>query len=171
MDLYQQFMQWGPVVWLLQYEVVLWWIAATSLAVGIGTIVAAPWLVCMIREDYFATKELPPITARSRHPALRWTLRILANIAGILLIILGLIFGPLPGQGTLLALVGLLFLQFPGKRRLEMWLIRRPGLLKLINWLRAQRRRRPLRVWSPDSPSSDALESKTEHREKSHVTH
>lgn len=171
MDLLEQVSHWGPISWLLQFKVVLWWIAATSAAVGIGSLLAVPWLVCWIREDYFATKELPPIRQRSQHPVLRWTIRILANIAGVLLIILGLIFGPLPGQGTLLALAGLLLLQFPGKRRLELWLIRRPGLLRMINWVREKRGYNPLQVWSPDSDAPENTDSQAGTREKSHASH
>lgn len=171
MQILEQISQWGPIAWLLQYETVLWWAAAISGVVGTIVLFTAPWLVCLIREDYFATKELPPIHQRSRHPAMRWTLRILKNVAGVILILLGLTLMPLPGQGMLVALGGLLLLQFPGKRRLEMWIIRRPGLLKLINWMRCRRGHKPLEVWSPDSaePVSTHIPCDTASREKTHV--
>ena len=156
MQFLERISQWEPIAWLLQqlsqYATVLGWTAVVSGVAGTLVLFAAPWLVCLIREDYFATKDLPPIRGRSQHPALRWTLRILKNLAGVFLVLLGLTLMPLPGQGMLVALGGLLLLQFPGKRRLEMWLIRRPGLLTLINWMRCRWGHKPLRVWTPDSP-------------------
>ena len=156
MQFLERITQWEPIAWILQqlsqYGTVLGWAAVVSGVAGTLVLFAAPWLVCLIREDYFATKDVPPIRGRSQHPALRWTLRILKNLAGVLLVLLGLTLMPLPGQGMLVALGGLLLLQFPGKRRLEMWIIRRPGLLTLINWMRCRRGYKPLRVWSPNSP-------------------
>ena len=38
-----------------------------------------------------------------------------------------------------MALVGLLLMNFPGKYRLERWLLRRPGVLGALNWLRGRR--------------------------------
>ena len=170
-QLLEHISEWAPIAWLLQYETALWWIAIVSGTVGTLTLFAAPWLVGVIPEDYFATKERPPLRGRSQHPALRWTLRVLKNVAGVILVILGLFLVPLPGQGMLVTLTGLLLLQFPGKRRLEMWVIRRRGLLKLINWLRCRRGRRPLLVWSPDSetPVTTQPDCDPAERERSRV--
>ncbi len=44
-----------------------------------------------------------------------------------------------PGQGLLTLLIGLLLLNFPGKYRLERWLVRRPGVLRTLNWVRRRR--------------------------------
>jgi hypothetical protein len=114
-----------------------------------------PWLVSLIPDDYFATKERPPIAGRSRHPVLRWTLRIGKNVLGLTLIILGLCLTVLPGQGMMTVLGGLLLLDFPGKRRLEMWVIRCRGLLRAINWCRARRNKPPLVVWAPEDENEE----------------
>ncbi len=162
---------WGPVAWVVEHDHILWWVVIASSVISVATLLAAPWLVCVIPEDYFATKERPKLRGRSRAPVLRWTLRILKNLAGLILVVLGLFMIPLPGQGMLVTLAGLLLLQFPGKRRLEMWLIRRPGLLRLINWLRCQRGRQPLRVWSPehDHPVTTRTPCGPVRPEKTHV--
>lgn len=138
-------------LWLKAHETVLWWVMVGSAAVTVGTLLALPWVVALIPNDYFATKDPPKIRHRSRHPVLRWTLRIGKNLLGIILVVLGLVMSlPLvPGQGLITALAGLLLLNFPGKRRFEMWLVRRHGVLRGINWLRARRSRPPLIVWDP----------------------
>jgi uncharacterized membrane protein YphA (DoxX/SURF4 family) len=60
----------------------------------------------------------------------------LKNLVGALLVLLGLLMLITPGQGILTLLVGLLLMNFPGKYQLECWLVRRPGVLKALNWLR-----------------------------------
>jgi hypothetical protein len=139
-------------LWLKAHEAALWWVMAGSTGVTVGTLIALPWVVALIPNDYFATKDPPKIRGRSQHPVLRWMLRIGKNLLGIILVILGLVMSlPLvPGQGLITALAGLLLLNFPGKRRFEMWLVRRHGVLRGINWLRARRGRPPLIVWCPE---------------------
>jgi hypothetical protein len=145
------------VAWIERHDVTLWWLAAFSAVIAVVMLAMTPWLVSLIPDDYFATKERPPIVGRSRHPVLRWCLRIGKNVLGLTLIIFGLLLSlPLvPGQGMIMALGGLLLLEFPGKRRLEMWVVRRPGLLRAINWFRAHRNRPPLVIWSPEDEEEE----------------
>ncbi|MGC1276410.1 MAG: PGPGW domain-containing protein [Planctomycetaceae bacterium] len=138
------------IAWIKEHDVLLWWVMAGSAALTVGTILALPWVVSRIPDDYFATKERQPISETSQHPVLRWTFRVGRNLLGVILLLLGLIMLVGPGQGLIAVLAGLLLTEFPGKRRLEMWVIRRPGLLKGINWLRVRRGRPPLVVWSPE---------------------
>lgn len=147
--------------WIEQHEVMLWWLGALSLIVTIGTLIAMPWVVAFIPDDYFSTKERPPYKGRSRHPAMRLLLHFGKNCLGLLLVLLGLILSmPLvPGQGMVVAVAGLLLLDFPGKRRFEMWIIRQRGVLKAINWFRNKKNRPPLVVWSPDQRTAAKSES------------
>ena len=135
--------------WMAQHDVLLWWVGIGSAAISLGSLLALPLVVARIPDDYFATRERPPIVGRSRHPVWRWLLRIAKNLAGLFLVAFGLLLVPLPGQGLLTALVGLLMMEFPGKRRLELNLVRRRGVLRAINWLRVRRSRPPLTVWTP----------------------
>jgi hypothetical protein len=70
------------------------------------------------------------------------------NLVGGILVLLGLVLIPLPGQGVLTILAGLALMDFRGKRRVEHWLILRPAVFAAINHsrLRAGRPRlvRPL---------------------------
>ena len=140
--------------WVDAHQALVWWVTAVSATLTIGTLVAMPWVVSLIPDDYFATRERPPIVGRSERPVARWAARIGKNLLGVVLILFGLVMSvPLvPGQGTIVALAGLLLVEFPGKRRLELWLIRRRGVLRVINWLRHRRGRPPLIVWTPAGP-------------------
>ena len=138
------------IAWVVEHDVVIWWVMAGSAALTLGTLAALPWLVCQIPDDYFATKERLPVAEYSPHPVLHWIFRIARNLLGIILLLLGLVMLVGPGQGLMAILAGLLLTEFPGKRRLEMWMIRRPGLLKGITWLRVRRVRPPLNIWTPE---------------------
>ncbi|MBA3315047.1 MAG: hypothetical protein M3552_12135 [Planctomycetota bacterium] len=157
------------IAWIERHDVLLWWMAIGSAALAVGMLIATPWLVSVIPDDYFATKERPPIVGRSEHPVLRWLLRLGKNLLGFVLIIVGMLFSlPLiPGQGMIMALAGLMLLEFPGKRRMEMWIIRWGPLLRAINWFRATRGRPPLIVWSPESEAR-AIGHTPSEREISH---
>jgi len=137
------------VDWIRAHDVLLWWVAAGSAVLVVGTPFVLPFIVARIPEDYFATKERLPLSETSEHPALRWVLRIARNLFGAILLLLGLVMLVTPGPGLIAVLAGVLLMDFPGKRRLEMWVIRRPGLLMAINWFRMRRGRPPLMVWSP----------------------
>jgi hypothetical protein len=77
---------------------------------------------------------------------LRATLRAGKNAVGILLVLIGIPLVPLPGQGLLTILAGLALVDFPGKRRLELRVVRQPGVLRAVNWLRSRAHRPPLVV-------------------------
>jgi len=76
----------------------------------------------------------------------RWGAVIAKNIAGVFLILLGIILSlpGVPGQGFLTILLGLIFLDIPGKRPLEAKIIQRPAVLAAINKLRLKYDKPPL---------------------------
>ena len=78
----------------------------------------------------------------------RWGAVIAKNIAGVLLVALGIILSlpGVPGQGFLTILLGLIFLDIPGKRPLEARIIKRPAVLSSINKLRAKYDKPPLEL-------------------------
>ncbi len=78
----------------------------------------------------------------------RWGAVIAKNIAGVFLILLGIILSlpGVPGQGILTILLGLIFLDIPGKRPLEARIIKRPSVLSAINKLRAKYNKPPLEL-------------------------
>lgn len=78
----------------------------------------------------------------------RWGAVIAKNIAGVILIALGIVLSlpGVPGQGILTILLGLIFLDIPGKRPLEARIIKRPTVLAAINRLRAKYDKPPLEL-------------------------
>jgi hypothetical protein len=92
------------------------------------------------------------------HPCIRWTGILFKNMAGLGLVLFGLLLSlpGVPGQGLLTILLGLILLDFPGKRRLERWILRRPGILDRVNRLRHRFGRPSLQLRDPNgSPSSN----------------
>lgn len=71
--------------------------------------------------------------------------RLARNILGLLLIVIGAVMSlpGMPGQGILTILVGLTMVEFPGRRRMELFLIRQPGVLSTLNRVRTRFRREP----------------------------
>lgn len=131
--------------WIVGNKTVLFWVGMASLVMFLGTIVAVPVAVACIPKDYFVRRR-PGGRDRGGHPALRLALRILKNLLGVALLLLGLVMLVGPGQGVLTILLGLVLVEFPGKRALELRLVRRPRVLATLNWLRAKAGRPPLQL-------------------------
>jgi hypothetical protein len=75
--------------------------------------------------------------------------RILKNLLGVVLVVLGVILLVLPGQGLLTIVVGLMLVDFPGKHALVARLLARPHLLPVANRWRARFGRPPLAAPQP----------------------
>jgi len=82
------------------------------------------------------------------NPALNAAKFIGKNIAGVLLVALGIVLSlpGVPGQGLLTILLGIMLLDFPGKDRLEQKLLSRPGIVNTINRLRKRFGKPPLEL-------------------------
>jgi hypothetical protein len=68
------------------------------------------------------------------------------NAIGIVFVVLGVVMLVLPGQGLLTIVVGLMLLDFPGKYEVELWVVRRPSILRAINWIRSRAHKPPLEI-------------------------
>lgn len=133
-SLYQQLLPWLPAI------------TAGGLIMAIASMIAIPWLIVRMPEDYFV-QEQRLLPQRSVIAWLLWTGR---NLAALLLLAAGLIMLILPGQGLLTILIAVALSTFPGKYRLERALIRRPAVFRSVNWIRQRYQRRP--VIHPDQP-------------------
>jgi hypothetical protein len=125
----------------------LWWGAAISIAAAALTLALATVIVVGWPADRFKG-EGPTEVGRDRHVVIRALAIVAKNLAGAVLVLLGLIMAVpgVPGQGLLTALIGLTLLSFPGKRRIERRFVRIPALLGAINRLRARFARPPLEI-------------------------
>jgi hypothetical protein len=88
-------------------------LAIVSAIVFVGTLIAIPFILVRLPEDYFDVR-VPRAWMKDHHPALRVIGHIIKNVAGALFVLAGLSMLILPGQGVLTILIGLSLL-FPGK--------------------------------------------------------
>jgi hypothetical protein len=130
--------------------------AALFVASTFGTSAIAGWYLVAIRPDHFVANQRG-LTRRIGSPVARTLYAAGKNIAGVLLILIGVVLSlpGVPGQGLLTILVGLLLLDVPGKRRFELKILRRPAVLRNVNRLRARFHKEPLLVESDAAQHGD----------------
>ncbi|HEY4235074.1 MAG TPA: PGPGW domain-containing protein [Lacipirellulaceae bacterium] len=131
-------MGWIAASWdsVKSHPELLAWASAASLVMFLSTPIAVGWLVIRLPTDYFTQERQLAATAEHRHPLLRLFVLVSKNLAGIVLLLAGLVMLVTPGQGLLTMAVGLTLINFPGKSRFERWLAMRPPVWQAINWLR-----------------------------------
>jgi hypothetical protein len=119
--------------------------AAIAVLAFLVTTGAAVAVVVLMPADHFSRPPGQDSAAR-RHPLLRWTLIVLKNVAGLVIVPLGVIMAlPLvPGPGLVFILVGLSLLDFPGKRSLERRLLAVASVQRFLNRVRERFGRPPL---------------------------
>ena|SRR5687767_67842 len=116
-------------------------------AVFVGSILISLLIVgivmVQIPENYFSSHYQRDFLPNSRWIT-RWGAVVGKNIAGLILVIAGIIMLVGPGQGILTILIGLILMDIPGKRPLEARLIKRPAILAAVNNFRARYNKPPL---------------------------
>lgn len=121
------------------------WAVAIFLATFLISLIVVGMFLVWLPARYFVDRDQRHFWI-DRHPVIRITGVLLKNLAGLLMIVLGLGLSlpGVPGQGLLTILVGVILLDFPGKQRFERWLLRLPRVLRTVNRLRARYGREPL---------------------------
>lgn len=126
-----------PYGWL-SHPGVIWGLGIFSLVAVLASVLLVPRFLAKLPRDYLrGTEQL------QTHSML---LRILKNVLGVVLALLGVAMLVLPGQGLLTLLVGVLLVDFPGKHALVVRLLSRPKVLSIVNKLRARHGAGPLSV-------------------------
>ena len=94
-------------------------------------------ILVKIPADYFSESR-PNTFLQGRAPVVRLLAIIGKNLAGVLLVILGILLSlpGVPGQGVLTILLGVMLLDFPGRSRFERWIVSRPKVFHAVNKLR-----------------------------------
>lgn len=97
--------------------------------------------------DHFSKTRKTKFWAGPR-PAIHAAKVIGKNIAGVLLVALGIVLSlpGVPGQGLLTVLLGIMLLDFPGRHRLEQKLLSKPSIVNTINRLRDRFGKPPLQL-------------------------
>ena len=130
--------------WMTDNGALIGWLTVVSALMFVGTLLLIPVLVSRIPEDYFTDEYRHRSRTRNLHPVLYWSLLIVKNLVGLVLVLAGIAMLVLPGQGILSILIGVSLMNFPGKYRLERKLVSLPKVLEGINWLRRKSGRPPL---------------------------
>ena len=123
-----------PMIECIRGSGLLFPLSFFSIVAFVGSILALPYLIARMPEDYFIREEPQRTPVR----------RLIRNVVGVMLIFAGTLMLFLPGQGVLTVLVGVSFLSFRKKRDLERVLVERAGLLGVMNAIRARSGRPPL---------------------------
>ena len=142
------------VDWLGEHEGLLPIAGLVSIVTFVGSLIVLPLLVSSLPADYFVSPHAPPTRWEKLHPLARVVLSTLKNVVGALVLCAGIAMLVLPGQGILTILAGLVLLRFPGKRRLEIWLVNRPGIHRGLDWIRVRAGRPPF-----EPPPSEVREA------------
>lgn len=136
--------------WIQTNDHIFWWATAASVATFVVSLIVVPILIARLPADYFIQSARPERPWEHMNPVLRIVLLIVLligkNVLGWLLILVGLVMIPLPGQGVLTLLIGLMLVDFPNKYKFEKWLITRERVRKTVNWIRHRAGREPIRV-------------------------
>ncbi|OPL18112.1 MAG: hypothetical protein AVO35_06300 [Candidatus Aegiribacteria sp. MLS_C] len=120
-------------------------IGGISLAMFVVSVLLVPVFVQILPEDYFVRRKIR--TKPSWVPLPIHLLYLVAkNIAGIVLIILGLAMLVLPGQGLLTLIVGVILTDIPGERQAFLFICRKTPVLRAMNWLREKKGIAPFRM-------------------------
>ncbi|HVU53139.1 MAG TPA: hypothetical protein VHL80_20790 [Polyangia bacterium] len=121
----------------------LWLGLALSIGLAIVSLAIATAVVVTWPADRFKPGAAAAFLA-THHTAVRVVAHVGKNVAGVILVLLGIIMAlpGVPGQGILTMIIGLTLVDFPGKLNLERRLIARPFVLHKLNALR-QRFKRP----------------------------
>jgi len=104
-------------------------------------------ILVKLPKDYFSKSRKTKFWSGPR-PALHAVKVIGKNIAGVLLVALGVVLSlpGVPGQGLLTVLLGIMLLDFPGRDRLEQKLLSKPSITNTINRLRKRFGKPPLEL-------------------------
>lgn len=139
--------------WAEANTAVLWWIFGISLVLLLISPLVAGWLIVRLPTDYFDKPERRPLSSWDKQPTLRVALLVAKNLAGAILLLVGIIMIVTPGQGLLTILMGLVLLDFPGKYELQRKLVARSGVWRSINWLRKRAGKSELKRPSKRAPA------------------
>lgn len=107
-------------------------IAGISLGAFVISIILLPLIIIRLPADFFIRE---PAKQSSRSIG-RLSLKLLKNLVGVFLLLVGILMLFIPGQGILTMLFGISLMDFPGKRRLEARCVSLPRVTRSLNWLR-----------------------------------
>lgn len=118
-------------------------------AASIVYFVVISYSITQMDTRYFLSKEIPPRDAIQTHQlsklnnSLSYLVKVVKIIAGVCLLIFGILMLVLPGQGLITMIIGLSLLPFPGKDKMEKNLLSRKSVRSTLNWIRTKANKEP----------------------------
>ncbi|MCL7489793.1 MAG: hypothetical protein M8357_16630 [Desulfobulbaceae bacterium] len=125
------------------YTLLLEWLGLVSFLTFIGSLVAIPWIIARLPINYFIRHREVVAKRHERHPLMAKLIFAGRNSIGILFFMAGVAMLLLPGQGLITILIGISFMDFPAKQQLVETLVRRPRVIRLLNWIRQKEKKPP----------------------------
>lgn len=125
--------------WLSEHSLSLSAIATVSIIMLVVSLIAAPWVVSRLPENYLLAR----LKRHSRPTAWQLLKMICRALLGLIVVLLGVIMLITPGPGLIMLLLGISIAEFPGKNRLLVYLATRPNVLSSLNWMRARHGKSP----------------------------
>jgi purine-cytosine permease-like protein len=126
---------------LITDEKIIIILTSVSIISLVLSIFITPYVIINIPEDYFISKRRVP-----KKGIVYLFTRIVKNLFGLFVGLIGLIMIFTPGQGLLFLLIGFIMLNFPGKYRLEKKLIKNKRIYIMINKIRKRHNQPPIRL-------------------------
>ncbi|MFP4069911.1 MAG: hypothetical protein ACLFVC_06990 [Opitutales bacterium] len=128
--------------WMQEHEALLGALGVLSVVTFLASLAVFPLIIVFLPADYFVRQS----ASLELLKPWRLALRVLKNLFGALIFVLGVLMLFLPGQGILGILVGCSLMDFPGKRRLQLSLLRRRHVRRSVDWIRRKAKREPLEI-------------------------
>ena len=122
--------------WLADSQSLFIWLSFFSAIFFIISLIALPWLVGLIPEDYFFNTTTDPQNANDDNFFYSLAIKIGKNALGLVLLAGGVLMLFLPGQGLLTIFMGAVLIDYPKKKLIERRLIKIGFILKGLNWVR-----------------------------------
>ena len=118
--------------------------------IAIATTAFGTFVIVRLPANHFCERPASSSIWR-RHPILRVLFIGSKNLLGAVMLPLGILMSvPLvPGPGLVFVVLGLSLLDFPGKRRVELALVRRPTVRRVLTKIRARYGQPPFQVDEP----------------------
>ncbi|MEY4513976.1 MAG: hypothetical protein RLZZ450_6098 [Pseudomonadota bacterium] len=116
----------------------LWtWVSCVSVAMFVGSLLLIPWLVSKAPSDYFVRP------AGQQAGSLGLFGKVLRNVLGAVLLVVGLLMLVLPGQGLLMVLLAVSLMDIPGKHKLVLRMVQKPPVWRALAYLRERAHKEP----------------------------
>jgi hypothetical protein len=128
--------------WLTDdYSSLLEWLGLISLLTFVGSLMIIPWIIARLPANYFITTGHSKRLFKNTYLRRIWL--VVRNMPGLLLLLAGIAMLILPGQGIITMVIGISFMNFPQKIRLRNNLVRRPRVIRVLNWIRRRNHKPP----------------------------